>query len=218
VTARCEAAKEARAADLAVALLAGVILKEDPAKGWEAAGVALLLGNPGLVKAVKDREGGKALRRLLLAWAEGRRVDDVTSLHYFLCFVCTTGFEEGLPLVRRLVRDKDASPVNLRAAGVAVLGRLGGKDTDAELQKLWEDESLLFKAPQGGHPARLCDQAMAASLRRAGKDPKDYRVVELQVAFKGTGGVVSLPVHWFTSDEDRCASRKRCKELAGKRD
>ena len=96
------------AGDLAALLLSSTALKEN--SDWkERAGVAHLFGSRAFRAAVTDRKTGSALRRLLLAWAGSRPADDVVSHQCFLSFVQSAKFKEGLPAVRRLIRDPNQS-------------------------------------------------------------------------------------------------------------
>jgi hypothetical protein len=211
-----EAPNAVETGELAALLLISAVLGD--ASDWnESASVSYLLGNTrGPVKAVRDGEHGKALRRLLVGWAEGQAVADLTSLQRFLTFVGMEKCKEGLPLVRRLIRDKGAAGVNLRAAGVAVLAEVGGKGVAAELQQLWDDETELFRSPDG-HKARLQDHALGASIRLAGKDPRNYGVQGMNVMLKGFGAEVwEAPLYWFASNEDRGAAFKKWRAQAQK--
>jgi hypothetical protein len=219
--ARCRelyALPKAPAGDLAALLLVSAALK-DPAPDWRVpTGCAYLLGNPGLRAAVADRETGAAFRRLLVAWAEGRGADDVVSQQSFLSFVLAEGFKEGLPVVRRLIRDPKATPVNVRATAVAVLKEVGGKDAAGELMKLWGDETVLCNSPDG-HKVRLGDQALAASMRLAGKDPKGDGMAKLDLTLKAPGSQSwQAPLYWFPSDDGRRAALKKWQGQAGRRE
>jgi hypothetical protein len=206
------------AGDLVALLLASTALKETDSD-WKdrRAGVAHLFGSQAFRTAVGDRETGAAFRRLLLAWVGSRPADDGVSHQCFLYFVQSANFKEGLPVVRRLIRERRANRVNVRAVGVAVLARVGGKDVAADLEKWWDDETVLI--PFGDGPkGRLGDQALAASIRLAGKDPKEYGLRQLFLRIKGPGDMLWMaPVHWFASDADRRAALKKWKAEAGKR-
>jgi hypothetical protein len=216
----CRAAHDAGkagAGQLAALLLVSLVLKEDRADWKGPVCFAHLLGNPGLPDAVQDGKLGKPLGRLLLAWADRQAVAEVTSLQFFLYFVSAAEWKEGLPVVRRLIRDRTAAWVNLRMPGVVVLGKVGGKDAAAELEKLWDDDMVLFISPDKHRAkARLGDQALAASIRLAGQSPKDYGVIQMDVALKGPGGAWPIPVHWFASDADRKAALRKWKAKAAK--
>lgn len=211
----CQALNEAGKAgtgQLAALLLVSLVLKEDRADWKGPTCFAHLLGNPGLAEAVRDERLGKPLGRLLLAWADRQAVAEVTSLQFFLYFVNAAHWKEGLPVVRRLIRDRTAAWVNLRMSGVVVLGKVGGTDAAAELEKLWDDDMVLFISPDKHQAkARLGDQALAASIRLAGRGPKDYGVIQLEVALKGPGRTWQIPVCWFAADADRKAALKKWK-------
>jgi hypothetical protein len=215
-TGRGEVAK-VPAGDLAALLLASAALRHDKTDWRQPTHVAHLFGAPALRAAVRDREKGKAVRRLLVAWARGRNVAELLSLQWFLCLVQSAELKEGLPVVRGLIRNERASPINLRALGVVVLGKVGGKGVAAELHKLWDDKAVLFTA-RDGPKARLGDQALAASVRLAGKEPKDFHLASMTVLLRAPGGwTVKLPLYWFTSDADRRAGLKKWQAEADKR-
>jgi hypothetical protein len=199
----------ARVGEVAGLLFASAVLKKDAPEWADMGHAAHLLGSAGLRKAVKDPTTGKALRRLLVAWAGGRSVEEVVSLQYFLYFVQDTGLKEGLPLVRRLIRDGRAARINVRAVAVAVLADVGGKQAAAQLKKLWASKDLLAQF-QKGRTALLGDQALAVSLRRARKKPADYGLRSLTVLLKTPGGSTrELSIYWFDSDEDRRKALKK---------
>ena len=201
-------AGKAGAGQLAALLLVSLVLKEDRADWRGPTCFAHLLGNPGLRAAVKDPKLGEPLGRLLLAWAERQAVAEVASLQYFLYFVDAAEWREGLPAVRRLIRDKGAAGFNLRGPAVAVLGKVGGRNAAAELEKLWGDATLL--SPLAGLP-RLGDQALAASIRLAGAAPKDYGLRPVYYDLRGPGRVWTVVLYGFDSDSARQAALKKWK-------
>jgi hypothetical protein len=212
-------AQKLKAGDLATLLIASIHLKDEGSNWQEPTSVAHLLGSPGFRQAVQNRKTGEAFRRLLLAWVQSRGAADVLAQQCFLHFVQHAEFKEGLAVVQALVQDKNANPVNIRAVGLAVLGKIGGKDAAPALEKLWSEETALFTAPDdSGAQGRLGDQALAASMRLAGKDPKAYGMAVFEVTLKGPGNTAwQAPIQWFTSDEDRRAALRRWKREASKR-
>jgi hypothetical protein len=62
------------------------------------------------------------------------------------------------------------------------------------------------------------DQALAASMRLAGKDPKDDGMAKLDLTLKAPGSRVwQAPLYWFTSDDGRRAALKKWQGKAGRR-
>jgi hypothetical protein len=207
------------AADLATLLLLDVALKA-PGGDWKGRdSVAHLFGNEGCYKAVNDRETGAAFRRLLLGWAraEGRSADQA-SQQMFLYFVDVSNFKEGLGVVWRWARARDGHKGHFRAVAVAVFEKVGGKDVALSLEKLWGDGTVLFALPdKAGGEARLGDQALGASMRLAGKSPRDYGLNEsMFAALRGPADRPwQAPYYWFTSDKARQAALKKWKAEAG---
>jgi hypothetical protein len=213
------------AGDLATLLLISAALKDESATlkdvggGWERPSVADLFGNAGLDDAVKDRETGEAFRRLLTAWADTRSAANYRSRQYFLYFVQAAEFKEGLPVVQRWIRNKDSPKGTFLPMAISVYGKIGGKDAAAELEKLWGDETVLFMADKSGAKGRLGDQALAASIRLAGKDPKDYGMTGIELLLRRPGEqlIWSISTHWFSSDDARRAGLKKWRSEADKR-
>jgi hypothetical protein len=204
-----KAERAAGAGQLAALLLVSLVLKEDHAEWTEQTCFAHLLGNPGLAEAMRDRKLGQPLGRLLLEWADRQDVPHLTSPLFFLYFVYTAEWKDGLPVVRRLIRSNDA---RLKVAGMAALAKAGGKAAAAELEKLWDDETTLFGASDGKWEAQLRDQALAASMQLAGTDPQDHRMKRMNLTLKGPPRQVwSVPFYGFTSDADRQAALKKWK-------
>lgn len=201
--------------DLASLLLASVSLKKDSGMWKDPANFSHLLGDPGLKEAIKDKEIGKALSTLLVSWADAQSVADVQILQYFLCFVYASDFKDGLKIVRKLIKDKDASPLNLRTLAIAVLVKVGGKDSAKEVRKLWDDETKLL-TPKEGRDACICDQALGATIRNSGKDPKDYKINEMPVRLRAPGNTaLDITLYWFDSEDERKETVKKWKDTAG---
>jgi hypothetical protein len=200
--------------DLASLLLVSIYLKKDSATWKDHANVSHLLGNPGLNEAIKDNETGKAMSALLVTWADAQSATDVQLLQYFLCFVHASDFKDGLKIARKLIKDKDASPLNLRTFAVVVLDKVGGKDSTKEVMKLWDDETKLL-TPTEGSTACICDQALGASIRRSGKVPKDYKLNEMSVRLKAPGDTaIDITLYWFASEDERKEIVKKWKDTA----
>ncbi len=210
---------KADAADLATLLLISAAGKYGEADWAKTESVENLFGNPGLREAVRDREIGKVVGRLLVAWAKTREAAHFRSRQYFIYFVQADEFKEGLAVLRRWIRDKDIVTGHFLAMTVFVLRKVGGKDAAADLEKLWEDKTVLFTRPlKPPGEARLGDQALAASMRLAGKDPKVYGLAELVLPILAPGSRFwEAQAYGFASNEDRQAALKKWKSGAGKR-
>lgn len=215
--------EKAAKADLACLLFISTHLKSVPTWDPNTRDIVDFFANPGLREAVTDEKTGEAFRKLLLAWAGCQEGELVKSQQFFLYFVQANNFKVALPLVRRWIRDKDCSPVNVRPLAVAVLGKVGGKDAADELRKLWADDTVL-KDSFMGHEFRLCDQALAASIRIAGKNPKDFGVGELDLPLKAPTTTTVFPTGWvitfhgFPSDEARRAAFEKWKNEMKKKE
>jgi hypothetical protein len=200
--------------EFAALLFISFVLNDEDTTREESASIADLFGNPGIREAVKDKETGEAFRRLLNAWAESRNAAQFRSRQHFIFLVQAIEFKEGLPVLRRWIQDKDIAKGHFLPMAVYVYGKVGGKDVAVDLEKLWGDETVLFM--DGMTKVPLGDQALAASMRLAGKNPKDYGMVETQILAAGPGGLLAVPAHWFTSDENRRTGLKKWKKEADK--
>jgi hypothetical protein len=207
-------AGKAGTGQLAAVLLVSVVLKEDRLDWTGPTCFAHLLGNPGMREAVRDRKLGKPLGRLLLAWGVRQDVTRWSSVQCFLAFVYREEWKDGLPVVRRAIRAKQAGHAS--ALAVTVFGKVGGKQVVAELERLWNDETVLFTSPNK-HQTRLGDQALAASIRLEGKDPKDYGLVQMDLTLRGPNNTAwQAPIYSFASDADRKAALKKWKARKAK--
>lgn len=208
-----------RHGDLAVLLLVAAIFKVDqPISYRERNHLADLLGNAGVGEAVKDQKIGKAFSLLLVVWVQSQRLSSST-LEYFLHFVYTEKFKEGLVVVRQMIHAKGHNEPwpHIRAVGVKVLAEFGDKEVTDELEKLCKDQRILFHTPDKDPvEIRLGDQALAASMLRAGANPRDFRMVEFPTSVLTPPGMDlwTVPLYGFVSDSDR---RKTVKEWEQKK-
>jgi hypothetical protein len=204
--------------DLAALLLVGAVFKVDavyhvdqPNPQGKRNHIVDLLGNPGVGEAVRSKKVGKAVSRLLVAWAESRDFLEPFFLHHFLFFVYTENFKEGLVVVRRVIQKES---VFEPAVGIAVLAKVGGKDVADELEMLWGDQRVLLHSHRmDDGEFRLGDQALAESMRSAGEDPTEFGMVDLPALMLKPGeDFWTVPVYGFVSDEDRRKALKEWKD------
>ncbi len=206
------------AGDLASLLLASKVLRDDISDWNKPGAVAFLFANPAFRNAVQDRECGEAFRKLLIAWAETATESDPVAQQHFLFLVNAADLKEALPIVRRMMRDKNAPTINIRPTAVAVLAKVGGKQVAAELEKMWNDNSVLVNRMEGGGNMLLGDQALAASIGAAGKKPEDYGIAgshSLLLKIAGTNGW-QISFYWFPSDDARRDGLEKWRKEANK--
>ena len=201
--------------DLAALLLVADVFKVDqPVSYSDRNHIADLLGNPGFGEGVKSQKIGKAFSHLLVIWAQNQRFSS-TTFQYFLHFVYTEKFTEGLVVVRQMIQatGHNEPNLNIRAVGEKVLAEVGGKGVNEELDNLRKDQRVLLRTRDQESPLeiRLGDQALAAFIFRAGANPREFGMAEYPACVLTPPGIDlwRFPLYGFTSDRDR---RKAVKE------
>jgi len=169
---------------------------------------AFQLANPALADGVAAKDIGKALRRIVVRWAERRAPDDAAAHQFFALSAGKLPIPEAVPLLTRLAKDKKAVMLNVRVPAVWALGRIGTPEAQASLEELMPDRTKV--AP--GFPTgiiTLGDYALAALAEARGKAPSDYGLVTNRTGgplpLRATAGGVSvtLTLYWFRDDDSQ---------------
>src|SRR5262245_171046 len=178
--------------DLAALFFVHSGVGKDPAD-WRATDhPAYLLGNPGLAEGMGDQDVGKALRRLVVRWAESRPTDDQASLQFFALAARSKPFPDAVPLLARLAKDKSAAVFNVRVLAIQALGKAADKAAITALDDLVKDDTPLF-GRGNGEDYRLGDCAFGELVAASNKKVADYGItgsMGIGFRFAGQGEVV----------------------------
>jgi hypothetical protein len=180
-----------------------------------------LFGLPATRDHLTASRGGATLRRLLVAWLTGpRNVEpagaELSRFQQALRAAAAAGATEVRPVVQKIAFDP-GQPVYARAAALVALQDLGESDDIRALEALRHDDSLVGTFSDGGANSTataLGDLALAACVRLAGKELKDFGFVLAERAkMEGADALY----FGFPDSASRAAARKKWTELAADR-
>jgi hypothetical protein len=208
-------------AELAAVLFAHSRVSSSPAQWQTNDHPGHLMGNPGIAEGIKDKEIGPAFRRVLVAWADGRPVDDYMSHQGFALSVRNNPFPEAVHALNRLASDKKAQSLNVRGVAIEALSKIADDPARKALAELINDPTVLFGGGGGGiGEFRLGDHALSNLITASGKKPSDYGMQEgitIGFATPGRQGVVTMTFRNFPTDTARKDGIQKWKAEAAKK-
>jgi hypothetical protein len=192
---------DAPLAEVAAILLVHARHKDWPPTDDRAAAPYSLIANPTIAAAIRDKDLGPPIRKLLIHWIETRPPGDTMSGLYFGLLSYRQPFAEGVPQVVRLVKTA-VSPM-VRVVALEALGRAGTDLSRKPLADFLTDTTLLYD-DLGGEDARqqVRDAALAAVLNSREQKPTDFNLTgyfSMRLWFGGEAEAVSLTVYGFES-------------------
>ena len=173
----------------------------------------LLYGNQ-IPKALSEKDGNPALRKLFLNWLEHEPQSYMQQQGFQLA--ANANLKEALPLLLKLIDKKDANTYS-RAQVIASLPKLGGKEHIRVLDQYLTDTTSVGKIQFGNAgggvqslEVQLRDVAMGVQIQMSGQKLADYGI---ENRFGGGGSYYS---YGFPDDEARAAAHKKWQEWRAK--
>jgi hypothetical protein len=173
----------------------------------------MLYGNQ-IPRALSEKDGNPAMRKLFLHWLEHEPQSYVQQLGFQMA--ANAGMKEALPLLLKLIAKKDANS-HARAQVLASLPKLGGKEHIPFLDQYLTDTTSVGKIQFGNAgggvqslEVQLRDVAMGVQIQLSGQKLADYGI---ENRFGGGGSHYS---YGFPDDEAREAAHKKWREWRAK--
>jgi hypothetical protein len=178
-----------------------------------------LLYNPSSLKAVTDKEVGRAFRLLVSDWAKSRPLGDSAAAGSFTDWAIRQPVPEAVPQLARLVNHFRGG--TLGAQALAGIERAASDGAKAVLSGMLSDSSQMWmKAGENDVRPQLRDCALASLARLSGRAPEDFGLTagaRWDVDFGGPGGRATVQLYGFATGDEREKGLNKWKELSRKK-
>ena len=208
---------EIEPASAATLILAGAARRKSPVNADTRTldrELAAYLSMPGVGRTLAASGQPKLLKRLMEAWIERRRDDDLAPDFLSLAFQHELA-DVALQIARGALENQETSSYNLPAAILAA-GRFGDASDIPRIEPLLENDRLCHTLHRNNEIIRIevRDVALAVLWRLSGVDPKQQGFELIQPVERTLYAVYSLG---FNTDEKREAAQRLWRERAAEK-